>query len=392
MHEVSNAVTHRRIVTQFGNAGLGMQTIKRLIDMLTLGSDRPIRRLIAYYVALAALLFLLFQLVPTAGTIIKGDHNKTFASNTQLLQTGISAARDKDAVAEATPVSGLQLALETVVIMLSTLSLMLPVSWVFMSARRARDFSQSVVQTLIILPVVVAGIVLVVRTSLALAFSLGGIVAGLRFRTTMRDVRDSVYIFLGIGVGLAAGVQSLIVAAVLSVIFNFVVLLIWRYDFGRNVLEPTASSQWAEPLGELAERNTDDSVPDRDLVLALSPKRAAVLAKRFSRVHRILGPTGRKPRFNAILTVTTSAVSEAQTRIEEVLTTLARRWRLDEVTTPEGKPSELYYLVGVRKNITRDQFLTAIRESAGDRIHSAELELGGSAAKAAADDAKESTK
>lgn len=353
-----------------------MGTFKRLIDFLTLGSDQPIRRLLAYYLALTAVLLLIFHFIPTANTLIKGDHVKTLTTNAELVQNGLSATKDKDKATEAPAETGLDLALTTVIVMLSTLALMLPVSWVFMSARRARDFSQGVVQTLIILPVVVAGIVLVVRTSLALAFSLGGIVAGLRFRTTMRDVRDSVYIFLGIGVGLAAGVQSLIVAAVLSVTFNFVVLLIWRYDFGRNVLEPTASSQWAEPLGDLAARNTGDSIPDRDLILALSPRKAAVLAKRFNRVHKMLGPTKRKPRFNAILTVTTESLSEAQTRIELVLNTLARRWRLDQVSTMEGKPAELYYLVGVRKSITRDQFLTAIRESAGDRIQTAELELG----------------
>ena len=353
-----------------------MDMFKRVIDVCTLGSDRPIRRLLAYYLVLTAVLVALFHFVPASNTLIKGDHVKALATNAELVQNGLSAEKDKDKAAEAPAETGLDLALTAIVVMLSTLALMLPVSWVFMSARRARDFSQSIVQTLIILPVVVAGIVLVVRTSLALAFSLAGIVAGLRFRTTMRDVRDSVYIFLGIGVGLAAGVQSLIVAAVLSVTFNFVVLLIWRYDFGRNVLQPTAASQWAEPLGDLAERDTDDSVPDRDLVLALSPKRASVLAKRFNRVHRILGPTRRKPRFNAILTISTEHVSEAQTRIESVLNTLARRWRLDQVTTVEGKPSELYYLVGVRKSVTHDQFLTAIRQSAGDMIHSAELELG----------------
>jgi len=352
-----------------------MGIFTRLMDLLTLGSPHPIRRLFAYYLALAAVLLALFHFVPTAGTLIKGDHVKTITTNSQLLQDGLTSAKNKDAAAEATNESGLGLAMTTIAVMLSTLALMLPVSWVFMSARRTRDFNQGVVQTLIILPIVVAGIVLVVRTSLALAFSLGGIVAGLRFRTTMRDVRDTVYIFLGIGVGLAAGVQSLIVAAVLSVTFNFVVLLIWRYDFGRNVLEPTASSQWAEPLGELAERDNDEGVPDRDLVLALSPRRAQVLAKRFNRVHKILGATKRKPRFNAILTVTTEAMSEAQTRIELVLNTLARRWRLDQVTTTEGKPGGLYYLVGVRKSVTRDQFLTAIRESAGDKILKADLEL-----------------
>jgi len=351
-----------------------MGFFKRLIDLLALGSDRPLRRLLAYYLALAAVLLAVFHFLPTAGTLIKGDHARTMAANAQLLVDGLSSAKER--AAEAPTETGVTLALQTIMVMISTLALMLPVSWVFMSARRIRDFDQSVVQTLIILPIVVAGIVLVVRTSLALAFSLGGIVAGLRLRTTIKDVRDSVYIFLGIGVGLAAGVQSLIVAAVLSATFNFVILIIWRYDFGRNVLEPTALSQWAEPLSELAQRSPDATVPDRDLVLALSPKRAAVLADRFERVQKILGPPKKKPRFNAILTVTTTTPAEAQPRMEVVLDSLARRWRLDQVTTTEGKPAELYYLVGVRKSVTRDRFLTSLRASGGDKIISAELEVG----------------
>jgi hypothetical protein len=254
---------------------------------------------------------------------------------------------------------------------------MLPVSWVFMSARRAATFDQSIVQTLLILPLVVAGIVIVVQTSLALAFSLGGIVAGLRIRTTIRDVRDMVYLFCGIGVGLAVGVHAWVVAAVLSITFNLVVLMVWRYDFGRRVLEPTASAQWSGPLSDLVEQEqTAAGVPDRDLVLALTPKRAEALAKRFRRVSRVLGTSKSTPRYNAILTVTTTAVSEAQGRIEQVLDTLSRRWRLDEVATNEGKPSELYYLVRVRKSVTRDQLLTAIRESAGSSIETADLEIG----------------
>ncbi len=354
-----------------------MGFFKQLIDVLTLGSDKPLRRLLAYYLILGAVVLALFYFVPSAGHLIKGDHIRTLTSNAQLLEDGLSGAKAKAADVQAE--SGLDLALTTVVVMISTLALMLPVSWVFMSARRVRDADQGVVQTLIILPLVVAGIVLVVRTSLALAFSLGGIVAGLRFRTTMQDVRDIVYIFLGIGVGLAAGVQSLIVAAVLSIIFNFAILLIWRYDFGRNVLEPTANAQWAEPLSDLAQRDIDRAVPDRELVLALSPKKAAVLAKRFDRVSKILGPTQKKPRFNSVLAVTTEAVGEAQARIELVLDQLARRWRLDQVITTEGKPAALYYLVGVRKSVSRDRFLTAIRESAGNTILSAELELGDAA-------------
>jgi hypothetical protein len=64
------------------------------------------------------------------------------------------------------------------------------------------------VQLLIILPLVVAGIVVLVKDSLALAFSLAGIVAAVRFRNTLDDSKDAVYVFLATGVGLAAALIS----------------------------------------------------------------------------------------------------------------------------------------------------------------------------------------
>jgi hypothetical protein len=235
------------------------------------------------------------------------------------------------------------------------------------------------VQALVILPIIVAGIILVVRNSLALAFSLAGVVSVLRFRTTLSDTRDIMYIFLAIAVGFAAGVQLLTVAVVLSVIFNFVLLFTWRYDFGRNVLEPTAGSEWAEPLDELARRGTDGdgaNVPDRDLVLALTPKKVGILAARFKRVQGVLGPDAKKPRYDGILTITTNGITEAQALVALALGKVAKRWKLDEVVTNEGKPSELYYLVKTRKSLAENDVLTAIRTGAGPSIVTATLEIG----------------
>src|ERR1041385_6627661 len=194
----------------------------------------------------------------------------------------------------------LELGLTTAFLLVSTLALMLPVTWVYMSARSGQGHNQSVVQALLVLPMVVAGIVLVVSNSLALAFSLAGIVAAVRFRTNLSDARDVVFIFLAIAIGFAAGVQDITIALLLSVIFNFVLVLIWRYDFGRSVLEPTASAQWADPLGDLAGKDKGGNViPDRDLVLALTPKKVEALAERFARVQIILGPNGKKPRYDS---------------------------------------------------------------------------------------------
>src|SRR3970040_1346206 len=84
--------------------------------------------------------------------------------------------------------------------------------------------------TVIILPMVVAGIVLIVRDSVALAFSLAGVGAAVRFRNTLRDTKAALCISLAVGIGLAAGVQALVVALILSVIFNVVVVVLWKLE------------------------------------------------------------------------------------------------------------------------------------------------------------------
>ena len=254
---------------------------------------------------------------------------------------------------------------------------MLPVSWVYMSARPLPGHSQAIVQTLLILPPVVAGIVFIIQNSLALAFSLAGIMAAVRFRTTLRDTRDLVYIFLSIVVGFAAGVQSLMVGAIISIFFNYLLLFTWRYDYGRSLLTPTASSQWLGPLHTLASPTGELEIPDRDLVLSLTPEKAEALSERFERVSGVLGKNKKKPRYNSVLTVTTDNVSDAQSKIEQVLDKMTKRWKLDEVVANSGKPSEMYFLIRMKKSVPRDLLLTAIHQGTEGLLDSVDLEMGG---------------
>jgi hypothetical protein len=122
-------------------------------------------------------------------------------------------------------------AVVVVLIALSALALSLPVAWIYAYTRRLR-YDPSLVHSVIILPMVVAGIVVIVKDSIALAFSLAGIVAVVRFRNTLKDPKDAVYIFLALGIGLAAGVQAVDVALVMSLLFNLVVLVLWKFNLG----------------------------------------------------------------------------------------------------------------------------------------------------------------
>ena len=124
----------------------------------------------------------------------------------------------------------------TVAGMVSSILLSVPVAWVYVLTRAKRGFQQSVVHLLIVLPLVVSGIVVLVQYSLALAFSLAGIVAAVRFRNTLDDSKDAVYVFLATAIGLSAAV-NVPVAAVISILFNATVVTLWYTDFAHSPME-----------------------------------------------------------------------------------------------------------------------------------------------------------
>ncbi len=116
--------------------------------------------------------------------------------------------------------------------MIATLLLMLPVSWVYRAIHTDSIYDHSIDTTTLILPAVVAGIVTIVQHSLALAFSLAGIVAGVRFRRALSDTFDTLFILASIGVGISAGVKSIEIAVVLTVFFNYASIMVCAFGDG----------------------------------------------------------------------------------------------------------------------------------------------------------------
>ena len=132
----------------------------------------------------------------------------------------------------------------------SALLLILPVSWVYLAIRTKAGLEQALVETIVVLPIVVTAIVMIVQNSLALAFSLAGIVAAVRFRHTIRSSADTLFIFAAIGVGLAAGVKALGVALIMTLFFNYCFVVLWTTNYGfrkhkkaGTYMRPTRSKQ-----------------------------------------------------------------------------------------------------------------------------------------------------
>ena len=108
----------------------------------------------------------------------------------------------------------------------------LPVSWTYIEVRDRRDYDQSLVHTIILMPMIVTSIVIVVHNSLALAFSLAGIAASVRFRNALKSPGDALFILLAIGIGLAAGIGAVELAIVMSIAFNYAFLILWITNYG----------------------------------------------------------------------------------------------------------------------------------------------------------------
>lgn len=121
---------------------------------------------------------------------------------------------------------------QLIMILIGTWLLMLPVSWVHKGIHRASVHDHSLDETVLILPGIVACIVLVVQYSLALAFSLAGIVAGVQFRRSLQDTFDALFILVAIGTGIAAGIRALEIAAVMTVFFAYSTLYVHYFGDG----------------------------------------------------------------------------------------------------------------------------------------------------------------
>jgi hypothetical protein len=89
-------------------------------------------------------------------------------------------------------------------------------SWIALLYRFARPVTtrhSGLLPTLVLLSMLITLVTLAVGSNIAVAFTLVGTLAIVRFRTTVSDVRDTTFVIFSVAVGIAVG-QSVLVAAV----------------------------------------------------------------------------------------------------------------------------------------------------------------------------------
>ena len=274
--------------------------------------------------------------------------------------------------ADPAPLDEVTLAGTVAVAMLAAVLLSLPVAWVYLLTRAKRGYQQSVVQLLIILPTVVAGIVLLVKYSLALAFSLAGIVAAVRFRNTLDDSKDAVYVFLATAIGLSAAV-NLPVAAVISILFNTVVLVLYYTDFGSAPVELDGriAEQRLKRARQLARTGTFVARIDDEVFRNMTKDQLEGVAQRAWKRAQAADDAS-EPTEEVRVKVRTRDLSSMRRAVEPRLTENVKTWRIGAIHEADGVQTAEYH-VQLKKKATPDDLLALLRASGSDQVITVEL-------------------
>jgi hypothetical protein len=325
--------------------------------------ENIILRTVVYYVVLFAIGAWLWRL-PPAQAVLKGSLESLISSG----GAGIFGRSDAAPSSTALTVEPITLALTVAAAMLGAVLLALPVAWVYALTRHKRGYQQSVVQTLMLLPPLVAGVVGMVKYSLALAFALAGIVAAVRFRNTLEDSKDAVYIFLATAIGLAAAVQ-LPIAAVISVIFNGIVLAIWYTDFGRSpayqgILAKQKLDELEDAQMRMKQTGTFVALLDDEILENMTSEQLELVADRAWRRRRRLQRDGVEDdemrRRDVLLRLRTYDPEESRVAVEAIFDEFLKKWRLGGVLHEQDGTHVVEYAVQLKKTARSADLLDAL--------------------------------
>lgn len=119
--------------------------------------------------------------------------------------------------------------------LLIALVLSFGIALLYLWEHRRRGYEQTFVQSLVLISVIVAAVIMVVGTNIAGAFGLVGAVSIIRFRTKLASAKDTAYMFLAITVGLACGLHHYIVGLAATVFAGCMVGIFKLTNFADDV-------------------------------------------------------------------------------------------------------------------------------------------------------------
>lgn len=106
------------------------------------------------------------------------------------------------------------------------------ISTIYKVTHKGLSYSQSFMLTIVFVTVVVCMVMMVIGNNLARAFALVGALSIIRFRTVIKDTKDTSYVFFGLAAGMAAGTSSYFLAVIGVVIISLLSIFLYKTNYG----------------------------------------------------------------------------------------------------------------------------------------------------------------
>ncbi len=166
-------------------------------------------------------------------------------------------------IGQATQIYG---PLEIVINIAVSILLGLVIATLYKVTHKGLSYSQTFTHTVVYVAVIVAIVMMVIGNSLSRAFALVGALSIIRFRTVVKDTKDTAFVFMALAAGMAAGTSNYFLALAGTAIFAVLSFGLFKANFGavyksefilRFVFDQDGSSaDYLESLNKAAKRST----------------------------------------------------------------------------------------------------------------------------------------
>ena len=212
------------------------------------GWQHLLGKVLAYYLSLLLGMVALLYFVPDLGPYLPVGGLDKFSSGPSFDEV-VSTYRET--VQSEKMFRGVYRMMEAALMSIAiglTLLIMVPIVWVYRASQvgitnKKKDVT--VLETLVVLPVIITGIVLIIQNSIALAFGLAGIVAGVQYRNRLALSVDAAYLFAAIAIGLASGIEAVGIGMITGLWFCMTLIVI--RILGLSAPVPSPPEQASDP-------------------------------------------------------------------------------------------------------------------------------------------------
>jgi uncharacterized membrane protein YhiD involved in acid resistance len=106
------------------------------------------------------------------------------------------------------------------------------ISLVYKYTHKGLSYSQSFMITNVFVSVIVCMVIMIIGNNLARAFALVGALSIIRFRTVVKDTKDTAYIFWSLASGMATGTGSYFLAIAGNAILSLIAYILFKTNYG----------------------------------------------------------------------------------------------------------------------------------------------------------------